>query len=144
MSNERAVIIYWGGELIQTANGANVQRAKSRIVNFSDDFDLDWLHRIIRNAVGIREDGIITKILFRHPVMGFGVNVVSGFMQIRDNFDVFNMFQMVRQYSGCLTIELNIQFSSATFRHERYAEASSSRYIQNEINVEQEIGRAHV
>ena len=118
MSNERAVIIYWGGELIQTANGPNVQGAKCRIVNFSDDFDLDKLHRIIRNAVGIRDDGIITKILFRHPVMGFGVNAVSGFMQIRDNFDVSNMFQMVRQFSGCLTIELYVEFSTSIFRHE--------------------------
>ena len=83
-----------------------MQRVNSRIVTFSDDFDMDGLHRIIRTVVGIADDGIITKILFRHPVMGFGVNVVSGFMQIRDNFEVSNMFEMVRQFLGCLTIEL--------------------------------------
>ena len=40
MSNARAVIIYWGGKLIQTECGPNVVNASSRMVNYNDDFDL--------------------------------------------------------------------------------------------------------
>ena len=40
MSNARAVIIYWGGQMIQTDYSPNVVNASSRMVNFIDDFDL--------------------------------------------------------------------------------------------------------
>ena len=79
MSNERSVIIYWGGKIIQTECGPNVEKAASRMINFIDDFDLQGLHNIIRNAVGLSDNGIIKKILFRHPVMGYGQSAVFGF-----------------------------------------------------------------
>ena len=40
MSNERSVIIYWGGKIIQTKCGPNVEKAVSRMINFIDDFDI--------------------------------------------------------------------------------------------------------
>ena len=40
MLNSRAVIIYWGGIMIQTESGPNIAQASSRMVNFVDDFDL--------------------------------------------------------------------------------------------------------
>ena len=100
MSNARAVIIYWGGQMIQIDYGPNVVNASSRMVNFIDDFDLQGLHNIIRNAVRISDDGIITKILYTHSVMGYGQSAVFGFTQIEDQFDVRRMFELVRQFTG--------------------------------------------
>ena len=40
MSNARVVIIYWGGNIIQTKSGPNIENASSRLVTFIDDFDL--------------------------------------------------------------------------------------------------------
>ena len=62
MSNTRAVIIYWGGHIIQTESGPNVENASS-MVNFIDNFNLQGLHNLIRNAVGINDAWIIKKIV---------------------------------------------------------------------------------
>ena len=40
MSNAQALIIYWGGNIIQIESGPNVENASSRMVTFIDDFDL--------------------------------------------------------------------------------------------------------
>ena len=109
-------IIYWGENIIQTESGPNVENASSRMVNFIDDFDLQGLHNLIRNAVGISYAVMIKKILFRHPVMGFGQNALFGFTHIRDDIVVRRMFEMIRQFTGWCTIKLYIQFSDGTCR----------------------------
>ena len=86
--------------MIQTESGPNIAQASSRMVNFVDDFDLQGLHNLIRNAVGISYAVMIKKILFRHPEMGFGQNAIFGFTHIGDNIAVRRMFKMVRQFTG--------------------------------------------
>ena len=138
MSNARAVIIYWGRNIIQTESGPNVENASSRMVNFIDDFDLQGLHNLIRNAVGISSIVMIKKILFRHPVMRYRQNAVFGFMHIRDDVAVRRMFEMIRQFTGWCKIELYIEFSDGTGRTVPSVEASSSRYNPNEVDVDEE------
>ena len=138
MSNARVVIIYWGGNIIQTESGPNVENASSRMVNFIDDFDLQGLHNLIRNAVGISYAVMIKKILFRHPVMGYGQNAVFGFTHIGDDIAVRRMFEMIRQFTGWCTIELYIEFTDGTGRTGTSGEASSSRY--NLLSVPQVYG----
>ena len=138
MSNSRAVVIYWGGNIIQTESGPNVENASSRMVNFIDDFDLQGLHNLIRNAVGISSAVMINKILFRHPVMGFGQNALFGFTYIRDDIADRRMFEMIRQFTGWCTIELYIEFSDGRGRTVPSVEGSSSRYNPNEVDVDEE------
>ena len=108
------------------------------MVNFIDDFDLQGLHNLIRNAVGISYAVMIKKILFRHPVMGFEQNAVFGFTHIGDDIDVMRMFEMIRQFTGWAIIELYIEFSDGTGRTVPSVEASSSRY--NLLSVPQVYG----
>ena len=70
--------------------------------------------------------------------MGYGQSVIFGFTQIEDQFDVRRMFELVRQFTGWLTIELYVEFSDLTFRHKQCVEASSSRYNLNEVDVIEE------
>ena len=70
--------------------------------------------------------------------MGFGQNVLFGFTQIKDEFDVRKMFKMVRQFTGWVTIELYIEFSNNTGTPVPCVEASSSTYTRNEVEVEEE------
>ena len=88
--------------------------------------------------MGLSDNGIIKKILFRHSIMGYGQSAVFGFTQIEDDFDVRRMFQMVRQFTGWLTLEFYNEFSDVTFRHEPYVEAGSSTYNMNEVHVVEE------
>ena len=108
------------------------------MVNIIDDFDLQGLHNLIRNAVGISSDVLIKKILFRHPVMGFGQNAVFGFTEIVDDITVRRMFEMVRQFTAWGTIELYIEFINGTCTTVPSVEASSSRYNPNEVDVDEE------
>ena len=88
--------------------------------------------------MGLSDNGIIKKILFRHPVMGFGQNALFGFTHIGDDIAVRRMFEMIRQFTGWCTIELYIEFSNGRGRTVPSVEGSSSRYNPNEVDVVEE------
>ena len=105
------------------------------MVNFIDDFDLQGLHNLIRNAMRISYVVMIKKILFKHPVMGFVQNAVFDFTHIGDDIAIRRMFEMIKQFTGWGTIELYIEFSDGTGRTVLSVEASSSRYNPNEVHI---------
>ena len=138
MTTTRSLMIYWGGQMIQIEYGPTVTNAYSRLVNFSEDFDFVGLQHKITEALGITNAAMITKILFRHPVIGYGRNMVFGFMEIRDVYNVGQMFEMVRQFPGWVTIELYVEISAGGMRYVQSDEARTSNSNRNELENEEE------
>ena len=135
MSNARAIIIYWGSDVIQTEFGPNVVNATSRLVTVTDDFDLHGLHNLIIHTTGISDTALIRKICFRHPVMGYYQTAVYGFMEIENEFHVRHIFDMLRRFTSLTTIELYVEFTDFTFAHAPVVEGSSLRSNVNSVNV---------
>ena len=136
MSSVRALLIYWGGEMIETPFGPNVINGNTRLFNFTEDFDFGGLQSHIRTALDLNDGVMITKILFRHPVMEYGRNMIFGFMEIQNSSHVRQMFDIVCHYPGWLTIELYVEFVDCGSSHAPCDEAGPSNYMPSVVAAE--------
>ena len=136
MTCVRALLIYWDGDMIETPFGANVINGNTRLVNFTKDFDFGGLQSHIRTALNLNESVMIIKILFHHPVMEYGRNMIFGFMHILNSSHVRHMFDMVSHYPGWLIIELYVAFIDCGSSDGPCDEAGPSNYMPTVVDVE--------